>query len=87
MHYHGKARQYFRVLSGVLSMEMDGNVFTVNPGEGIEIAPNIPHQAFNNGDGDCVFLVISAPSTKGDRHDVEVQRDVQSCPSRNSVKS
>ncbi|MBB5515035.1 mannose-6-phosphate isomerase-like protein (cupin superfamily) [Rubricella aquisinus] len=69
-HRHAHARQVFHVLSGVLSMECDGVLHHVGPDQALEIAPGLPHQARNDGDEPLEFLVISAPSTRGDRDDL-----------------
>lgn len=69
-HYHTRARQFFYVLSGTLTMERDGDMITMAAGHGLEIAPGTPHQARNDGATDVVFLVISAPTTAGDRTEV-----------------
>lgn len=66
-HYHRAARQFFRVLSGELTMEVGGTVTVLHPGEGIEIAPGVPHQARNDSDGPTEMLVISSPKSHGDR--------------------
>ncbi|SLN09538.1 Cupin domain protein [Roseovarius gaetbuli] len=66
-HFHARARQFFYVLSGVLCMEVDGAVFHLSAQDGMEIAPNTPHQARNDSESDVEFLVISAPGTQGDR--------------------
>ncbi len=71
-HVHRRARQFFYVLSGTLSMERDGSpIIELTAGEGLEMAPNVAHRAHNASDEPVRFLVISAPSTKGDREDVE----------------
>jgi hypothetical protein len=36
-------------------------------GQGLEIAPEVAHTAMNRGGGDVEFLVVSHPSTRGDR--------------------
>src|SRR5690606_3167937 len=66
-HYHTKAKQFFYVLSGVLTMEVDGQTYDVPAHKGIEILPNIPHQARNERDCDVMFLVVSAPTSRDDR--------------------
>lgn len=66
-HYHTKAKQFFYVLSGVLTMEINGLPHEVPARKGIVIPPTIPHQARNKGDCDTMFLVISAPTSRGDR--------------------
>ncbi len=66
-HYHARARQFFYVLSGTLTMEQYGATHRIVARQGIAIAPGQPHQARNDSDGDVFFLVISAPTSRGDR--------------------
>lgn len=66
-HYHAKSKQFFYVLSGNLTMEVDGALFEIPARHGIEIKPHIRHQARNDGEYPVMFLVISAPTTRGDR--------------------
>jgi mannose-6-phosphate isomerase-like protein (cupin superfamily) len=70
-HYHQKARQFFFVLSGVATMEMDGTRIVLHAHVGIEVPPNTPHQMMNQSDEDVEFLVISHPKSHGDRVIVE----------------
>lgn len=66
-HYHRQARQFFYVLSGELTMEVDGVNMVLKPGQGIEIAPGKPHQAQNRGTKPVEILVNSTPPSHGDR--------------------
>ncbi|HEX9438970.1 MAG TPA: cupin domain-containing protein [Roseiflexaceae bacterium] len=66
-HHHQVARQFFFVLSGTATMEIDGARHTLGAHEGIEIAPGAPHQMRNDSTADVEFLVISQPTTRGDR--------------------
>lgn len=66
-HYHEHARQFFYVLSGSAVMELDGVRERVGAGQGIEIPPGQPHQIFNESNSVVEFLVISQPTTAGDR--------------------
>jgi mannose-6-phosphate isomerase-like protein (cupin superfamily) len=70
-HYHNQARQFFYMLSGAAVLETEGREHRISTGFGIEVAPGVQHKFFNRSDQDVVFLVISAPSTKADRIDVE----------------
>lgn len=70
-HYHQKAKQFFFVLSGQAAIEVNEEVILLNEHEGIEISPNIPHQMLNQSDRDIEFIVVSAPTSKGDRVLVE----------------
>jgi mannose-6-phosphate isomerase-like protein (cupin superfamily) len=70
-HFHSKARQFFYVLSGSLTMELDGLIHRLSARSGIEIHPGSNHQARNDGVSDVYFLVISTPTTRGDRTDID----------------
>ncbi|MEB6536379.1 cupin domain-containing protein [Pantoea stewartii] len=69
-HYHVRSRQFFFVLEGQLSLEVEGVVHHLQTQQGIEISPGAKHQARNISDNSVTFLVISHPTTRGDRHDV-----------------
>lgn len=66
-HYHRRSRQFFFVLEGKATMEIDGAVRVLGKHEGIEIPPGVPHQFRNESAKDVVFLVISMPSSHNDR--------------------
>ena len=67
-HTHGRAKQVFFVLSGTLTIDADGIVAQLNPSDSLNILPGTPHQVRNDSTSeDARFLVISAPSTRGDR--------------------
>lgn len=66
-HHHQRARQFFFVLDGALTIEVEHQEFTLGPGEGIEIAPGQAHQAMNRGTGVLRLLVTSQPPSHGDR--------------------
>lgn len=68
-HFHTKARQFFYVLSGQLTMELEGTSHLLLSSQAIEIPPLARHQAMNASDKDVQFLVISSPTTRGDRTD------------------
>lgn len=70
-HYHNKSTQFFFVLSGTMTIEVDGIDHILKAHEGIEILSGTPHQAINNSDQDVEFLVISNPNTRNDRVTVE----------------
>lgn len=69
-HVHARARQFFYVLSGTLVMALETGTVALQAMEGLEVAPGTPHQARNDSDADVRFLVISGPSTRGDRQDL-----------------
>jgi uncharacterized cupin superfamily protein len=68
-HLHAHARQFFYVLSGELTLELDGQRHILTAGHGLEVAPGLAHQAFNRSAADVRFLVTSQPPSHGDRTD------------------
>lgn len=66
-HYHQFSRQFFFILSGVATIEVNGERIQLHPMEGIEVPPLIPHQIFNEVEHDLEFIVTSQPNSKGDR--------------------
>ena len=71
-HYHAQSRQFFFVLSGIATLELDGVHETLGPQQGLEVPPGMPHQIFNESDADVEFLVISQPPSHGDRVNIEI---------------
>jgi len=67
MHYHERARQFFYVLEGEGRMVLEAQEIILQKGQGLEISPMIKHQFKNESQADVDFLVISIPSTRGDR--------------------
>ncbi len=66
-HYHEHASQFFFVLSGVLTIELNGEKFELAKHEGLEIPAKTPHQVFNKSGQNVEFMVISQPNATGDR--------------------
>jgi len=69
-HFHANARQFFFVLNGELAMKLDGSVARIPALSGLEIAPGAVHEARNESEAEVQFLVISSPTTAGDRTEV-----------------
>ena len=68
-HWHARARQFFYVIAGTLTMEVEGERHELGPRTGIELAPGLAHQAVNETDADVEFIVVSLPPSHGDRHE------------------
>ncbi|SNT32640.1 Mannose-6-phosphate isomerase, cupin superfamily [Granulicella rosea] len=66
-HLHERARQFFYVLDGELTLEVAGEELRLKPEEGLEIAPGTPHQALNRSADPVRFMVTSQPPSHGDR--------------------
>lgn len=69
-HYHTRARQFFFVLQGDLTIRIDEHEQALAVGEGLEIPPGKVHRAFNASAGGVRFLVISQPPSHFDRIDI-----------------
>jgi mannose-6-phosphate isomerase-like protein (cupin superfamily) len=70
-HRHARARQLFFVLEGELQMESEGAIGRLRKGDSVEIPPGRVHRVSNPADEDALFLVVSAPTTTGDRINVD----------------
>jgi mannose-6-phosphate isomerase-like protein (cupin superfamily) len=66
-HLHRRATQFFYVLAGELTIELEGTEHRLAPTTGLTISAGTPHQVFNRGSEDARFLVISQPPSHGDR--------------------
>jgi mannose-6-phosphate isomerase-like protein (cupin superfamily) len=75
-HYHNFARQFFFILSGTATMELNGEEQTLTARQGIEVSPGAPHQMFNRSSEPLEFLVISQPASHGDRVIVETADEI-----------
>jgi mannose-6-phosphate isomerase-like protein (cupin superfamily) len=70
-HLHRRARQLFYVLDGEVQMELAGELLIMRAGDAVEVAPEQPHRVHNDSSADASLLVVSAPSTAGDREEKE----------------
>ena len=71
LHYHEKSEQFFYILSGEATFEVETVKYIVRAGEGISIKPGEKHQVSNNAGSDLEFIVISSPMAHGDRINIE----------------
>jgi len=69
-HYHQRARQLFYVLSGGLTIDLPHESVALRAGEALEVEPGTVHRVHNAAADDAIFLVISSPTTAGDRVNV-----------------
>lgn len=70
LHYHFKSRQVFHIIKGKAAFYVDGESMFLQQGQSIIIAPGQKHFVSNEYGEDLEFLVISQPSTTGDRVNV-----------------
>ncbi len=72
-HSHQIAQQFFYVLSGQATFDVNGQLYLVKPHEGIPIQPGSEHRICNEQEMDLEFLVISQPTTQHDRYTITKQ--------------
>ena len=74
-HYHNQAAQCFYMLVGRAVMQFaDGQSVKIDTGMALHIPLEIFHAIVNEAGEAIRFLVISAPSSRGDRHEVEREK-------------
>jgi uncharacterized cupin superfamily protein len=66
-HRHLRARQFFYVLDGEVTIELDGALHRLQRGNGLHVPPGDAHQVRNHGVAEARFLVVSSPRSHGDR--------------------
>jgi uncharacterized cupin superfamily protein len=68
-HWHARSRQFFYVLEGELTIELDGKVHRLPVAQGLHVPPGTAHRVSNDGQADARMLVVSSPRSHGDRID------------------
>ena len=73
-HHHKKATQCFYILEDTALMKIDGQNIVLVQGMALHIQPGANHVISNESLNEMRFLVISAPSTRSDRHEIGVKK-------------
>lgn len=68
-HYHKLSQQFFRILKGKAIFEIEDKLIEVDQGNGIHILAKTKHRIRNEHSENLEFIVISEPTTRGDRYD------------------
>jgi mannose-6-phosphate isomerase-like protein (cupin superfamily) len=66
-HLHLHSRQFFYVLEGELTVDVEQHSFVLQAGTGVEVSPGQQHQVFNRSLTPTRILVTSQPPSHGDR--------------------
>jgi len=61
-HYHRRAENVYMVLSGVIEVEVDGEISTLEPDDVLFIPPGVIHSTSNPGPETATFVEIYAPA-------------------------
>ncbi len=70
LHYHQFAQQFFFMLKGSATFEIEGETIVVNEQEGIHIQAGKKHRIINHTSSAIEFILSSQPSTAKDRINV-----------------
>lgn len=70
LHYHQFAQQFFFILKGTATFEIEGETIIVNEQEGIHIQAGKKHRIINHTSSAIEFILSSQPSTAADRINV-----------------
>jgi len=70
LHYHQKAQQFFFILKGEATFEVEKEMYNVREGQGFHIPPMKRHRILNRTDRPVEFTVTSEPKSHGDRIDL-----------------
>ena len=70
-HFHRSTFQFFYILSGEATFEIDEKLYIIGENQGITIKPKERHRIINKTDSELNFIVISNPPSHGDRIDIE----------------
>ena len=66
-HYHVRSEQFFNVISGAATIEVEGRVYELNENHGLHVQAGKPHQLHNRRECDLRFIVLSVPPSHGER--------------------
>ncbi len=66
-HYHKRAEQFFFVLAGIATLEVNGAIHSLKKFQGMHVPAGVPHQLKNRHSEDLMFIVSSTPPSHGDR--------------------
>ena len=72
LHYHEKSQQFFFILAGTATLEVEGNQIEVRTHEGLQVLAGEKHRIINNGKTNFEFILCSHPSISNDRINIEI---------------
>jgi mannose-6-phosphate isomerase-like protein (cupin superfamily) len=72
LHYHEKSQQFFFILAGTATFEIEGKQIEVSVNEGLEVLAGQKHRIMNNGKTNLEFILCSQPSIINDRINIEL---------------
>ena len=70
LHLHNKSQQFFFIVKGIATFEIENTIYEIREKQGIHVSPQLKHRIINNTSEDLHFIVISEPKSHGDRINV-----------------
>jgi mannose-6-phosphate isomerase-like protein (cupin superfamily) len=67
LHYHQQSQQFFFILKGIATFEIENETIEVKEQEGIHVKAGSKHRIINNTIKELEFILCSQPSTLNDR--------------------
>jgi mannose-6-phosphate isomerase-like protein (cupin superfamily) len=72
-HFHKFSEESYLILSGEAALDINGNEFTLFPGEAVLIEPQEIHQISNQTSEELAFIAVCVPAwSPDDSFDVEI---------------
>ena len=72
LHYHKHSQQFFFIIKGEASFEIEDETLLLKQGDGIHIKAGMKHRIKNISNNDLEFILCSQPSTTNDRFNCEL---------------
>jgi len=72
LHYHEKSQQFFFILTGTATFEIEGKQVEVGVHEGLQVPAGEKHRIINNGKTNLEFILCSQPSISDDRINIQL---------------
>jgi mannose-6-phosphate isomerase-like protein (cupin superfamily) len=72
LHYHEKSQQFFFILAGTATFEIEGKQIEVAVHQGLQVLAGEKHRIMNNGKTRLEFFLCSQPSIINDRINIEL---------------
>ena len=65
-HFHKKTEESYLILSGLATIQIQGELLSLTAGEAVLIEPGDIHQIKNNGEENLVFIAVCVPAWQPD---------------------
>ncbi len=66
LHFHKHSEESYLILSGEATLDIDGHVFKLSPGEAVLIKSNEVHQISNQNKEPLIFIAVCVPAWSPD---------------------